>query len=135
MSSRELRFEEIRAFCASREVDLAVSPPPHSSVLCLRAQFDRQGHFFSILARDPEYIEVCGEVTVGDLMMVNDINAVSQLSAKWGWLKGEYSGLGVVIRRADADRWENARPNDLFVIIANHIAFMAGDDWGRPDSP
>jgi hypothetical protein len=122
-------FENIRALCRQREVDLVMTTPPAPYVLCLHGQFDGHGDFFSILLRDVEYVELSGGVTVGDMLQTANIAEVSRMAEKWSQLAEAYSGPAIVIRSADSENWESARPQDLFLVVANDIMCRAGADF------
>lgn len=129
MNTQQVSFDAIRTLCTRREVDLVLASPPTPYTLCLRGQFDGHGDFFSILMQDVEYIELAGGITVGDIMMTTEISAAPQMAQKWDALKSTYSGPAILIRSADSDSWESARPHDLFIVVANNIVCHAGVDW------
>jgi len=129
MTDADLSFDSVRALCAAREVDLVLAAPPAPYVVSWRAQFSDHGHFFSILAQDVEYLDVPGGLTVGDLWLTTDVDAVSAMTPRWSMLRGLYSGAMLVIRTADAADWRGARPQDLGLIVANTLVFRPGPDW------
>lgn len=129
MTTQQVPFDAIRALCTRREVDLLLAPPPAPYVLCLRGQFDGHGDFFSILMQDVEYMELAGGVAVGDMIMATEISSVPRMAPKWDALKSACSGPAILIRSADSDSWESARPHDLFIVVANNIVCHAGVDW------
>lgn len=127
--SEDLSFESVRALCASREVDLVLAPPPAPYVVSWRAQFSDHGHFFSILAWDVEYLDMPGGLTVGDLLLTSEVDAVAAMTPRWSFIRGLYSGSMLVVRTADAADWRAARPQDLGLIVANTLVFRPGPDW------
>ncbi|HEX3764219.1 MAG TPA: hypothetical protein VHW23_36245 [Kofleriaceae bacterium] len=129
MIEADVSLESIRALCTAREVDLVLAPPPAPYVVSWRAQFSDHGHFFSILVQDVEYLDMPGGLTVGDLRLTTDVDAVAAMTPRWSFLRGLYSGPMLVIRTADADDWPGARPQDLSLVVANTIVFQAGPDW------
>jgi hypothetical protein len=129
MDNASVPFESVRALCKAREIDLVLSHPPSPYVLSWRAQFSDYGHFFSIMVQGVEYLDVLGGFTVGDLRLTTDIDAVSAITARWSFLKGLVSGPMLVIRTADADDWPSARPQDLYLVVANFLQFWPGPDW------
>lgn len=127
--SEDVSFESVRALCASREVDLVLAPPPAPYVVSWRGQFSDHGHFFSILAWDVEYLDMPGGLTVGDLLLTSDVEAVAAMTPRWSFIRGRYSGSMLVVRTADADDWRGARPQDLGLLVANTLVFRPGPDW------
>jgi len=127
-----LDFFDIRAFCLSREVDLVLAPAPAPFTLCLHGEFDGLGDFFSMLAKDVEFVELAGGFTAGDLQMTRNVGTLSSLSPKWSQLSTTYSGLAIAFRTADGQSWGVDR--ETFVLIANHVEWHAGRDWrdGHP---
>jgi hypothetical protein len=98
-------------------------------VLSWRGQFGDHGHFFSTLAQDVEYLDAPGGLTIGDLLLTTDIDAVSAMTPRWSFLRGLFSGPMLVIRTADSEDWASARPHDLYLIVANVLRFQPGPDW------
>lgn len=131
MDTRELSFESVKSLIAQREVDLVLRTPPPPYVLCLRAQFDGHGDFFSILVSDVEFAEVPGGLTVGDMMMLPQAESALSLSKKWDEIRGTVSGPALILRTADAESWEDAKASHLFLVVANRVVFQAGADWDR----
>ncbi len=130
--NEEIDFDSIRAFCAAREVDLVMCPPPTGYVLCLKGEFDGNGEFFYILAADVEYAEVAGGMTVGDLLLGSDIAAISVAVPKWESLRRLDSGPALAIRSADFDDWASAAPQGIHLLVANRFEFRRGADWKNP---
>jgi hypothetical protein len=129
MSNINISFESIREFCTRREVDIMLTASTGTSELCFRGSFDGHGDFFSILATTVEYVDIAGGFTVGDMLMPGQLAEAIQLTAKWQSLSGLYSGPSIVVRSAASDGWTTARPQDLFLVVANHFEFIAGVDW------
>ena len=126
MSEPTITIEQIRAICRQREIDLVVTVPPRSFVLSLHGEFDGYGDYFSILVADLEYVDLTGNLTVGDLYLTHEIEEVSRLNPKWAHIAANYSGRALVLRSANADSWQSAQPQDLFLVIANTFSFRAG---------
>jgi len=120
-------FNDLAAFCRAREVDLVIVTSPAPFVLCLHGEFDGYGDFFSILAKDIEYVELSAGFTVGDLRLVDQTTELAALSPKWSRLSELYSGSALAFRAADALQWGTDRHD--FVIVANHIEWRPGRDW------
>ncbi len=128
----QLPFALVRAFTQRREVDLVLATPRPPFSLCLRGQFDGYSHFFSIFAADVEYLEIAGGATVGDMRLLPDVREVRSVVARWDELLAAVSGPALVLRGADADSWESASSNQLFLVVANRIVFEGGPDWSDP---
>lgn len=122
-----LDFNDVRAFCGSREVDLVMVPPPPPFTLCLHGEFDGYGDFFSFVAKDVEYVELPGAFTVSDLIFTSQAAELATLSPKWLRLGEAYSGPALALRSADAPGWGTDR--HVFVVIANHLEWRPGSDW------
>lgn len=122
-----LNVEDVQSFCKSREVDIVLAPPPPSFVLCLHGQFDGYGDFFSLVARDVEYVDIAAGFTVGDLRSVNEVRELGALSAKWSRLASLYSGPAVAFRSANVPDW--GVDGESFVLVANTLEWLAGRDW------
>lgn len=129
MLDSPLHFEAVREFCSRREVDLVLRASPSPETLCLRAQFDGYGDFFSIHAINLDYGEIAGSITLGDMRLLPDVVAVSALSSRWLWLQGVASGITLALMTADAESWQAAQAGELFLIVASEIEFRAGSDW------
>jgi hypothetical protein len=120
-------FNEVRTICARREIDLVIKPPPPSYSLCLHGELDGYGDFFSVIAKDVEYLEVPGGITVVDVVYVNQIEELAALSPKWSSLRGQYSGPALAFRSADAEHWGTGVHD--FVIVGGTIECHPGRDW------
>jgi hypothetical protein len=131
MAEAILALESVQSFCKLREIDLVLIPAPAPFVLCFRAQFDGYGEFFFIVAKDVEYADIVGGITVGGLRVTSDIDEVVAMTPKWRELRGRISGPALLLRSADAETWEAAGPADLCVLVANGIEFRPGKDWER----
>jgi hypothetical protein len=125
-----LDFGSVREFCMSREVDLVVAPSQTPLTLRLHGEFDGYGDFFSLVFRDVEFMELAGGFTVGDLVAVDDVQALVDLAPKWAHLIGLYSGPAVAFRTADTQAWDMT--SQMFVVVANRIECYAGRDWHVP---
>lgn len=130
MKKETISLDSIREFCATREVDLVMCSPPPPFTVCMRGEFDAYGDFFSILARDVEYVDLAGGLTVGDLVLV-EIATLSRTTQKWRDVGTAYSGQALLIRSADAETWEAAKPLDLHLVVAGELIFEKGKDWDR----
>ena len=106
----------------------SLSPSRTPFSLCLHAEFDGYGDFFSLLFCDVEYVELAGGFTVGDLVMA-DVHSLSLRTPKWSRLVGLYSWPAVAFRTADAHAWN--RDDQAFLVVANQIRCEPGRDWPR----
>jgi len=125
-----LTFAQIAALCSSREVDLVLAAPPTGFTLCLRGELDGS-NFFTMSARDVEYVDLAGGLTVGDMRMTSELSSLATLASKWAHVAASFSGPAIVIRSADSEAWETARAQDLQLIVANEWRFCALDGWRR----
>ncbi|MCA9679312.1 MAG: hypothetical protein H6708_03105 [Kofleriaceae bacterium] len=131
-----LELDDVRAFCRGREVDLVMVSPPAPFTVCLHGEFDGYGDFFSLVARDVEYVDLPGGFPLGEMRDVSQVSAMVELSPKWTGLAELHSGPAVAFRSADARDWGTGCCDHL--IIANHLEWRAGRDWkpmGRRAAP
>jgi len=117
---------DVQAFCRRREVDLVLGRADPAHELRLHAELDGYGDFFSILANDVAFMELPASFTVGGLELTT--NAAS-FAPKWAHIPRLYPGQALVMCTADAGAFEGAAPEDLFILVADEIAFVRGDDW------
>lgn len=75
--------EAVRVFCGRREVDLVLTRTENDRAVVLHAEFDGHGDFFSIVARDVEYVDLPGGFTVGDLQLASSPRDIVGVSRKW----------------------------------------------------
>lgn len=122
-----LPFQAIRDFCASRLVDLRLIRPPDGFTLALHGEFDGYGDFFTLVARDIEYVDLPGGFPFGELVFTHDVRDLEALAPKWATLSQDYSGPAVAFRSADASSWGSDRY--CFAVIANTLEWRAGRDW------
>lgn len=127
-SMSNLNFDSVRSFCASRDVDLVLVSPVVPFSLRLRGEFDGHGDFFSLLARDVEYVELAGGFTVAEMIATNDVRSLFGLTQRWSRLHGTCSGPAIAFRPVDSPDWEAGLGG--FLIVANHFEWRAGPDWG-----
>ncbi len=134
MSTVEITSEDVSRFVGLREVDLVIVTPPDGFELALRGQFDDYGEFLTILARDIEYVELVSRFTVGGLRLVANFSEVVGWSgaSKWRRRVTTCSGLTLVVRDADAESWDAASAEDLYVVVASTIKFIPGPGWELP---
>lgn len=126
---RRVSLEEVRSLCRNNQVDLVLASPSAPHVLCLHGEFDGYGDFFSIQVGELEYADVAGGCSVGDILALDSMAAVSSVVAKWRELECEYSGRALLIRSAYSASWVDAEEKDLFLVVANEFLSTAGSDW------
>jgi len=127
---KTVTVQELRNFMAARETDLVIAPHSSPCELILRGQFNGYGDFFSVGFSGVEYIDLANGITVCDVRLMQAEDAFSSLN-KWSWLKGLVSGPALVLRTAESESWEQARPDQLFLVVANQIELSSGSDWER----
>lgn len=132
----KVTLTDIKRAIAAREIDLRLAAAPEPYSLCIKGEFDHYAHFFTILLRDVEYLDIAGGFTVGDIEMT-DATKAAEVAPKWRRLTGLYSGPTLLIRSADSESWESATSSELFAAVANTIEFEPGPDWpnNSPDHP
>lgn len=126
-----LSFEEVRRFCASRPVELAVTRGGQSGDgLALHGDFENHGDFFLVEADGVEYVELPGRCWVGGLYF-GDWREVSTRKSKWGSLRQELSGSTLAFWDDDAENIADVPEPHCYVIIANRFTFTEGKDWPK----
>lgn len=119
-------FRPVRAFCASREVDVRLMPPPHPYLIYLHGELDGDGDFFSILAKEVEFLELPYSLTVGDIVLC-EVSELPALMPEWSRLVGVYSYPALAFRSAGSPRWGPGCEG--YVIIAGHLEWTPGRNW------
>lgn len=124
-----LSFEEIRRFCRTRPIELAISRNgSKTDGLTLHADFEHYGDFFSIDVDDLEYVDLVGRLWVGGLEL-GDWRELSATKAKWTPLASEFSGPALAIWATDAKTLTDAAETECYLIVGNSISFRPGRDW------
>jgi len=66
--------------------------PPFN--ICIHAEFNGYGDYFSISAKDVEYVEISGGFPVGDVVLTRQVSALGELAPKWSRLAMGLPPLG-----------------------------------------
>lgn len=132
---RTLPFEEVRAFCQGREVELILVTPSSPFDLCLHAEYDGYGDFFRVDCEEVNYVDLAGGMTVGDVQLLSNVGELVDTFPKWRFVAGKYDGTPLVLLDGDAEGWEVASDDQLFLILAADIIFRPGVHWPTPAPP
>jgi len=129
-----LDFEEVRRFCASRPVELAiVGGRGRADALVLHADFEGNADFFAVEVQDVEYVEMPGRCWVGGLHL-GPWDDVATCTTKWSTRRAQYSGSALVFWDADAGVLAKAPEEARHVVVAGRFTFTRGRDWMQPSA-
>ena len=131
MTDESPSWQSLEEFVGRRQaLDIVLVPSVAGGDVRLRCEFDGYSDFFSIEARDVEYIDISGQFPLGGLLRTA-VGDLGELAEKWTYQGRECSGSALVFWDGYAESLEAADEHLLYVVVAGRFDLTLGPDFGR----